>query len=175
MSHSSKNSGDGQFSNVMPVWKFCTLYLFTLGIYQLPWAHRQWKMIKERETANISAWFRAWFLPFYLYSLAQKTFAIAEEQGYRNKPSPFQVTFFYWIFIVLARLPDPFWLISIFSFIPLLTVLKAMNYYWEQQQPNLQVQESFTGREIVWVVVGVILWLLVFIGLLAGNSEPGGT
>jgi hypothetical protein len=67
------------------------------------------------------------------------------------------------------------WLISIFSFIPLLTVLKAINYYWEQQQPNLQIQESFTGREIIWVVAGVMLWLLVFIGFLAGSSEPSGT
>ena len=167
MNKSLTNLGDGQFSNIMPVWKFCTLYLFTGGLYQIPWAHKQWKMFKERETLNISAWFRAWFFAFYVYSLAHKSFAIAEEQGYRNKPSAFQVTFFYWIFIVLTRLPDPLWLISTFSFIPLLTILKAMNYYWEQQQPDLPIRESFTGREIVWIIVGVILWLLIFIGFLA--------
>ncbi|WP_088242382.1 hypothetical protein [Calothrix rhizosoleniae] len=166
MNQSIKNSENTQFSNVMPVWKFCTLYLFTGGLYQLPWAHKQWKMFKERETLNLSAWFRAWFFPFYLYSLAQKAFAIAEEQGYREKHSPFWVTLVYWIFLVLQTLPSVWGLISIFAILPLITVLKAMNYYWEQQQPDLPIQESFTGREIVWIIIGVILWLFIIIGLL---------
>ncbi len=161
-----------QVSNVQPIWKFCTLYLFTFGIYQLPWAHKQWKFIKERENLKISPWWRSWFLPFYLYSLSQKVFALAEEQGYRKKPSPFQVTLLYWIFIVLGRLPDPLWLIALFAFVPLLTVLKAINYYWEQQQPNIPINESFTGSEIVWIVFGVIFWLLVIIGLLIPSNTP---
>lgn len=87
-----------KFSHVMPIWKFCTLYIFTWGIYQLPWAHKQWKFIKEREHLNIRPWVRSWLLPFYLYSLCQKVFALAEEQGYRVKASAFQVT--------LLALPD---------------------------------------------------------------------
>lgn len=158
---------DGQFSHIMPVWKFCTLYIFTAGIYQLPWAHKQWKFIKERENLNISAWFRSWFLPIFLYNLAQKVFALAEEQGYREKRSPFQVTLLYWVFCVLYRLPDPLWLLSLLAFLPLLTILKAINFYWEQQQPNMPVQENFTKREIVWIGFGVILWLLVIIGWLS--------
>ncbi|RCJ19708.1 hypothetical protein A6770_06100 [Nostoc minutum NIES-26] len=159
-----------KFSHVMPIWKFCTLYIFTWGIYQLPWAHKQWQFIKEREHLNIRPWFRSWFLPFYLYSLCQKVFALAEEQGYRVKASPFQVTFFYWIFVVLTKLPEPWWLISFFSFIPLLTVVKALNYYWGQQQQHLPINESFTGREISWIIFGVVLWLLIIIGFL---SEGG--
>lgn len=159
-----------KFSNVIPIWKFCTLYIFTWGIYQLAWAHKQWKFIKERDNLNISPWLRSWFLPFYLYSLCQKAFALAEEQGYRSKPSPFQVTLVYWIFIVLTRLPDPLWLISLFTFLPLLTVVKAFNYYWTQQQPNLPINESFTGREIVWIMFGAILWLLIIIGFLASSE-----
>ncbi|MBW4627987.1 MAG: hypothetical protein KME49_21365 [Brasilonema octagenarum HA4186-MV1] len=149
---------NGELSNIMPLWKFCTLYIFTLGIYQLPWAHKQWKFLKERNNPKISAWFRSWFLPFYLYSLSQKLFALAEEQGYREKPSPFRVTFFYWIFYVLD-FHNSLQLVWLLSFIPLLTVLKAVNYYWQQQQPNIRVNESFTGREIVWMVFGVILWI----------------
>jgi len=159
-----------KFSNTIPIWKFCTLYIFTLGIYQLPWAHKQWKFIKERDHLNISPWLRAWFLPFYLYSLCQKAFALAEEQGYRSKPSPFQVTFFYWLLIILTRLPDPLWLISLFTFLPLLTVIRAINYYWAQQQPTLLTNQSFTGREILWIMFGVILWLLVIIGFLAYSN-----
>jgi hypothetical protein len=62
-------------------------------------------------------------------------------------------------------LPDPIWLISLFSFFPLLTVLKAANFYWEKEQPNLPLRTSWTGGEIAWTIFGVIFWLLVLIGL----------
>lgn len=156
-----------QFSHVQPIWKFCFLYIITLGIYQLPWSHKQWKFIKERENLKISAWGRSWFLPFFLYSLCQKVFALAEEQGYREKPSPFQITLFYWVFIILSRLPDPLWFISLFSFVPLLSILKAMNYYWEQKHHHLPKRTSFTGKEIIWIVFGVFLWFLVIYGMVA--------
>ncbi|MBW4574595.1 MAG: hypothetical protein KME08_04860 [Aphanothece sp. CMT-3BRIN-NPC111] len=167
MTSMNQSVDNQQFSNVQPIWKFCFLYIITFGIYQLPWAHKHWKFIKERENLKISAWFRSWFLPFFLYSLCQKVFALAEEQGYREKPSPFQITLFYWIFVVLSRLPDPLWLISLLSFVPLLSILKAINYYWEQKQQHLPKRTSFTGREIAWIVFGVIFWLLVIVGLLA--------
>lgn len=155
-----------QFSNVQPIWKFCFLYIITFGIYQLPWAHKQWKFIKERDNLKISAWGRSWFLPFFLYSLCQKVFALAEEQGYREKPSPFQITLFYWVFIVLSYLPDPLWLIGFLSFVPLLSILKAMNYYWEQKQRHLPKRTSFTRSEIIWIVLGAIFWFLVILGML---------
>ena len=39
---------------------------------RLPWVYNQWKIFRKRETLSITPWFRTWFLPFYLYALAQK-------------------------------------------------------------------------------------------------------
>jgi hypothetical protein len=175
-----------EFSNVQPIWKFCFLCIITVGIYQLPWAHKLWKFIKERDNLKISAWGRSWFLPFFLYSLCQNVFPLAEEQGYRKKYSPFQITLFYWFFIVLSRFHDPlslfYWfftvlsrfhgplsLIGLLSFVPLLSILKAMNYYWEKKQHHLPKRTSFTSREIIWIVFGVIIWFLVILGILAST------
>ena len=159
-----------QFSNVQPIWKFCFLYIITGGIYQLPWAHKQWKFIKERENLKISAWVRAWFLPFSLYRLCQRVFALAEEQGYREKPSPFVITLLYWVFMSSS---SNLWLrlLSLLSLVPLLSVLKAMNYYWEQKQHHLPKRTSFTGREIIWIVFGVILWFVVILVMLLPARE----
>jgi hypothetical protein len=170
MTESSKPIGQ-HFSNVMPVWKFCFLYIITLGLYQLPWCHKQWKFLKEKDNVNINPWLRAWFLPFTMYGLAKKIFVIAEKQGYRENPSAFQITLIYWFFNVLSNLPAPLSLIALFSCVPLLTILKAVNYYWEQQQPHLPVRESFTGREVTWIVFGAIFWLLVIIIGLLSPSE----
>ncbi|MDQ2099287.1 MAG: hypothetical protein QQW96_16785 [Tychonema bourrellyi B0820] len=165
MTESNKPIGQ-QFSNVMPVWKFCFLMIITFGLYELPWCHKQWKFLKDRENLNINPWVRAVFFLFTMHNLAKKVFVLAEKQGYRERPSAFQVTLIYWIFFILSFLPDPFWLISFFGVVPLLTILKAVNYYWEQEQPNLPVRKSFTGREVAWIVFGAILWLLVIIGSL---------
>jgi hypothetical protein len=100
-----------------------------------------------------------------LFWLAKRIFALAEEKGYPEKPSPAAITGLFWFFVVLSGLPDPIWLISLFSFFPLLTVLKAANFYWEKEQPNLPLRTSWTGGEIAWTIFGVIFWLLVLIGL----------
>lgn len=165
MSQYSQTGQIQQYSNIQPVWKFVFLYIITFGIYQLPWAHKHWKFLKEREGLKINAWLRSWFLVFTLFWLAKRIFALAEEKGYPEKPSPAAITGLFWFFVVLSRLPDPIWLISFFSFFPLLTVLKAANFYWEKEQPNLPLRTSWTGGEIAWTIFGVIFWLLVLIGL----------
>jgi hypothetical protein len=152
------------YSNVQPVWKFCFLYIITFGIYQIPWGHKHWKFIKEREGLKINAWFRSWILPFTLYWLAKRMFSLAEEKGYKEKPSPSMVAGLFWFFFVLSWLPEPLWLISFLSFLPLLTVLKAANFYWEKEQPNFPLRKSLTGREIAWTIFGVIFWFLVLLG-----------
>ena len=164
-----------QVSNVQPIWKFSFLSIITFGLYQIPWSHKQWKFIKEREKLNIRPWFRSWFLPFYLYSLCQKIFALAEEEGYRRRPSPFLITLIYWSLIILCQLPIPFKLIGLLTFLPLISILRAFNFYWERKQPNLPVRTSFTGREIVWIVFGAILWLPVLGVLLTATGSQSNT
>lgn len=175
MIESTQQTHNNQFSNVQPVWKFLTLYIITFGIYQIPWAHKQWKFIKEQENLNINTWVSALFLGFTLHNLSQKVFSLAEGQGYRRKYSPFQLTLLYWIFVPISRLPDPFWLISLLSFVPLIIILNAVNFYWKQKQPNLSTKNNFTGRELVLVVVGIIFWLLVLIGLFLPNDTQPAT
>lgn len=155
-----------QYSNIQPVWKFIFLYIITYGVYQIPWGHKHWKFIKEREGLKINAWLRSWFLPFTLFWLAKRIFALAEEQGYRKKPSPAAITSLFWFFVVLEALPGDFIsLISLLSFLPLLTLLKAVNFYWEKEQPNLPIRKFWTSGEIAWTVFGGIFWVFVLVRL----------
>ncbi|MEH2327359.1 MAG: hypothetical protein V7K32_28140 [Nostoc sp.] len=159
-----------QYSNIQPVWKFIFLYIITFGIYQIPWGHKHWKFVKEREGLKINAWLRSWFLPFTLFWLAKRIFALAEDKGYREKPSPAAITSLFWFFVVLKQLPNILGLLALLSFFPLLTVLKAVNFYWEKEQPNLQLRKSWTGGEIAWTVFGGILWVFILVGLFASTE-----
>ncbi|AKG21050.1 hypothetical protein [Calothrix sp. 336/3] len=166
------NISNNQYSPILPPWKFYTLSLFTWGFYQVPWAHKQWKYLKERENLNINPWLRAIFLPLYIYDLSQKAFALAEEEGYRKKYSPLQTTIFYWIFFFLLWWGgDTLSWVGLFSFLPLLRVLKTMNYYWQRQLPDLPVNESFTVREMIWIGFGVMLWLMIIYSGISGSSS----
>jgi hypothetical protein len=182
-----------QYSNIQPVWKFIFLYIITIGIYQLPWGHKHWKLVKEREGLKINTWLRSWFLPFTLFGLAKRIFALAEDKGYREKPSPAVITSLFWFFVVL-RLPNTIGLLFLFvllpntigllflfvlppnpiglpallvNFFPLLAVLKAANFYWEKEQPNLPLRKSWTGGEIAWIIFGGIFWVFLLIYLSA--------
>ena len=171
MNQYSQTAQIQQYSNIQPVWKFIFLYIITFGMYQLPWAHKHWKLVKEREGLEINAWLRSWFIPFTLFWLAKRIFALAEYKGYREKPSPAAITSLVWFFVVLGKLPNIIGLLLfLLTFFPLLTVLKAANFYWEQEQPNLPLRKSWTGGEIAWTIFGGIFWVLVLVELF-GSTE----
>ncbi|AFZ37943.1 hypothetical protein Sta7437_4479 [Stanieria cyanosphaera PCC 7437] len=147
-----------QFSNVMPIWKFCILYVITYGFYAYAWGHKQWKFLKDRENLNINCWLRSILFPFFMYGLYKKVFVVAEREGYRKKSSAFWGTVFYWSFgvVLLFSHND---LIGILSFLPLLPLLNAANYYWEQEQSHLPINTSFTIREVLWILFGIFSWI----------------
>ncbi|MFM6455027.1 MAG: hypothetical protein ACKPH7_24855, partial [Planktothrix sp.] len=61
-----------------------------------------------------------------------------------------------------------FFLLAFLSLIPLVSILKAVNYYWEQEEGGrLMIREGFTGGQVAWIVFGVLFWLLFLIGLFS--------
>lgn len=153
-------------SNVLTPWKFSVLFVFTIGLYQLPWAHKQWKAIKQRENLAIRPWLRSLLLPFYLYGLARRCFALAETYGYRQRPSALLITLLYWFFAYLYRFDNWLSYFGLLMLFPLLSIVRAANYYWQHEQPDLPINEGFNLREVTWIAVGVCLWLLVIYGTI---------
>jgi hypothetical protein len=86
---------------------------------------------------------------------------LAEEKGYRTEYSPFAVVALYVVLISLARLDNGVGTLSfLLSFLPLLTVVNATNYFWKQEEQNLPIRQNWTTGEVVWTVFGIIFWLL---------------
>ncbi len=101
-------------------------------------------------------------MPFYTYSLFKNIFALAEEKGYEKQYSTRLLAFVFIGFTTIIILPQPFSLISLFSFFPLITVLKAFNYFWQQEQPDLKERTRFSGGEIaILIICGIVIILLM--------------
>ena len=158
-----------EFSNVQPIWRFCFLYIITVGLYSIAWHHKQWTFIRNRGNLAIppGAWIRGIFSGFFIYLLCRRISALAEDRGYEKKLSAFGLTALVWFLGSLANLPDPFRLLTVLIVIPHIPILKAVNYYWEQEEkPSLPVRTNFTRGELVWVGIGAVLWIVTIIDIL---------
>jgi hypothetical protein len=110
---------------------------------------------------------RTIFSIFFLNSLFKRILEHAKEKGYDQSYSSISL-FIGFIFIgnVLSRLPDPFWLISIFSFIFIIPPFKALNFAKQNSTDFIVVEQtSFSGRQVVLMIFGLMFWALVLWGI----------
>lgn len=152
-----------QFSRILPIWKFILLSVITFGIYELYWFYKTWKFLKERNNLDISPFWRAVFSPLFAGSNAEHVLKLANEKNYTEKYSPTVIGISYFVLSALSRLPVPYLLISYLTFLPMIPIVKAMNFYWQKEKPDLPLK-NFSYWQIILIIFGVILFILVLIG-----------
>jgi hypothetical protein len=156
----SSVSENAKYSNQTPVWKFVFLSFISLGYYELYWMYKQWKFFKERNDLKIRPFWRSVLWLFFTYSLLKKISQFAEEIEYNKKFDAGFITFLYLGIYVFARLPDPIWIVCMFTSLALIIPVQVMNFYWSKEQPNLPLK-PFRWWEILLVLLLVIFTTLV--------------
>ncbi|WP_460894424.1 hypothetical protein [Rufibacter soli] len=160
-----------EYYHVQPVWKFAMLCMLTLGLYQIYWFYQNWRFVKEfEERDEIMPFWRSVFIIFFGQHLFSRVLLRAQEQNYQETYSSGWLMVAFFVLTVLSRLPDPLWLISVFSFLPLIPVLRARNFFFRTACPARSISSTFTAGEVACVVLGTILCGLVAIGLAAGDQ-----
>ncbi|NQT90231.1 MAG: hypothetical protein HQ558_03155 [Candidatus Omnitrophica bacterium] len=153
-----------QFSNAQPVWHLVCLCVLTLGVYQIFWFYRHWKFMMQHKQLNINPLARAIFGIFFVYPFFKNVHSIAEEEGYEKQYTDGMLATFYIVLCFVSALPDPYSMVGLFSFVPLIEGQKALNFYWKKQQPDLPMRTHFSKWEIVGMIFGGILLASVVIG-----------
>jgi hypothetical protein len=151
---------------VISIEKFIFLSIVSFGIYEIWWVYKVWKFYKQKEKSDIFPFARTIFSIFYLPSLFEKNLVFAQEKGYQDSYSP-QLLFGGFIGMnFLSRLPDPFWLISMLSFLLIIPPFKALNFALKNSTEFKVTEEtSFSSRQIALIVIGLIWWVLVIVAL----------
>jgi hypothetical protein len=111
---------DVMFHSVAP-WKFILLTLVTFGLYELYWCYKCWKYVQANGRPGIRPFWRAVFAPLWLYSLQKAINPTV------SKKRVMLIAVVYFIMGLVGNFPDPFWIISYLTFIPLLFVLREVN------------------------------------------------
>jgi hypothetical protein len=147
--------------------KFIILSVLTFGLYELWWIYKSWRFFKQKDMPEIQPAARALFSIFFLTSLFNRILQYAKENNYTESYNSFSLFIFFFLANLLSRLPEPYWLLSTFSFVFLLPSFKAFNYARKNStEYNVIEQDNFNARQIVLMLFGLIFWILVIMALL---------
>ena len=143
--------------------KLAFMSVITFGFYELYWFYKNWRAVEEQGKEKISPFWRTFFAPIFCYGLFKRVLISAQKQGYTESYSPGWLTVIYIVVLIMAspRMPDPLWLISFLSFIPLLTVQQAIGFNNFEVDSEHKKYDSFTNAEIIIIMIGITIWLCI--------------
>ena len=146
---------------------FIILNFFTFNLYSVWWAYKSWKFFNEKDFLDIQPALRALLGVIFLYSLLEKIKHFARSQGCQISYSSFLIYVGVVLFAVFSYLPPPFFLLAFLNFICYVPAVGALNAGILQSNDLLvEVQTSFNIRQKIILIIGGLLWSLVFFGLL---------
>lgn len=149
--------------------KLTVMSICTFGVYELYWFYRNWKLIRDRDHTDISPVWRAFFAPFWGFSLAAHIRDHADTHGIAHALRPAAAGGLYLVLSALAQLPDPYWLISILNFLPLLLIQNVAEDIGKATTLD-ERSKRLSAWNWVGIVAGGLFLLLIITDLLLLNS-----
>jgi hypothetical protein len=142
--------------------KLATLSLVTFGLYEIFWFYRNWKKLKARG-ADLMPIMRSIFAPLFSHALFR---AVQEEAGRRRvdytwRPGSMAIAFL--VLTAAWRLPDPWWLVCLFTFVPLMSVQGTINDLLGADGER-HMDSAYGPGAIVLILAGGIWLLLALFG-----------
>ena len=143
--------------------KLTVLSFCTVGLYDIYWFYKNWKVIKLRDRSSISPALRSLFGVFFCYSLFK---SMDKDLETLSGPtlSVGGLAAGWILLILLSRLPDPYWIVTMFSFLFLLPIQSSVNRLNQLVAPEADINARFGAWNIATVIVGGIFVALAIIG-----------
>lgn len=144
--------------------KLVVMSICTLGVYQIYWFYKNWRLVKERENSDIMPAMRAIFAYFFCYSLFKKIRDTAESQKLTVSFDASGMAAGWVIVSLLWRLPDPYWLITYANVFFIMHVQSVANAINRAANPDHDPNNRYSGWNIAAIVIGGIIFALAIIG-----------
>ena len=151
--------------------KFLLLTIATVGLYEIWWFYEHWRQVRNTTGARITPVARAIFSPIYCYALFNRVKNDLEDHGLYSKFSPGLLTVIYIGLLAAQQLPDPYWMVSLLSLLPLLAVQAGVNRLHYEVDPAYDRNGRFGLGGGAVLVVGGILWSLIFLGTFVPETR----
>jgi hypothetical protein len=102
--------------------KLTLMCVGTLGLYQIYWFYQNWRRLRDQEGIQVQPVLRAIFSVFFVYSLFRNVHEKAEDTRVDVGWSAGLLATVYILLSLAVRFPDPIWLVTFLSFVPMLPV-----------------------------------------------------
>lgn len=144
--------------------KFIFLSIISFGTYQIYWIYKSWKFFKQKDGLDIIPILKVLLFMFYINSLFEKIITYSEEKKYEMRYSSGALTYGLILINLSVRLPEPYWLLNIFSFIFIIPPFKALNFA-KRNSTEFEVieQYKFNWLQISLIVLGTIFWITLIL------------
>lgn len=172
---------DQQFYIVSPK-KFWVLFISTLGLYGIYWFYKNWALYRDATESNIWPVPRAIFSIFFTHSLFRNINKELEEKEPDANWGHAGLATFYVVITLFERVADKFVAQSLgdtaSTLLTLITIpVTAWIFYQAQLKINIvcdavggEDNANFTPANIVWIVLGALLWLVFFASIAVMQS-----
>jgi len=147
--------------HVVPLWRFALLSVLTCGAYGVYWFWKNWSQVKRADGSDIWPIPRALFAGFTYFSLITD---INTQLALRNAPSKLSTGLGIGFLVTgaLYRLPAPYWIVSLASFVFLIPAVNAITSL--ASQAAIANGAGWRVRHTLLVIVAVPIFLLGMVG-----------
>ncbi len=145
--------------------KLIVMSIFTLGFYEIYWFYKNWNHVKIRTRQKIRPFWRTVFAVFYCYSLFKQVQESVNSNDGRRDINPGWLALGYIVLYTTYNLPDPFWVVSLLSFLPLIPVQGAINNLHATVAPKADRNSNFSVANIVVIIIGGLCLVLATLGM----------
>jgi hypothetical protein len=151
---------------VVSTTKFVVMWICTASFYMIYWFYKHWKSIKQREMSNINPAARSIFSVFFVYSLFKNIRDEANRVEVKSVANVGMCAIGWILFNILGGISAAFFLLSFLSVLFAVPVQACANRINQHVAPDHDPNSTFTGWNIVLIVVGSILVVLAMIGIM---------
>jgi hypothetical protein len=151
------------------VLKLILMSLATLGLYEIYWFYKNWKCLHESFGDNVNAPVRAVFYPLTSYTLFKRIREQAAKAQLDGQLQSGLLALTVFAISALWRLPDPWWVVSLLGFFPLLPVQATVNELNRRLAPQAGTNSGFSAWNIAGLIVGGILLFMALVGAFIGE------
>lgn len=148
----------------MSLGKLVVMSLCTLGLYEIYWFYRNWYLQKAFRQEDVSPFWRAFFAPLFGFALFRNVRNEAERNRLRVGWSAGGMGLLFLVLSALYRLPDPYWLVCLLTFVPVLPVQRTINELNAASPRPARVNAEYSALNLVGIVVGGLFLLLAVVG-----------
>jgi hypothetical protein len=139
----------------MTISKLIVMSVFTLNLYELYWLFRNWSLLRTRLRRRLSPAWRAFFAPFWAFSLFGNVRSDAHEHGLPVAWSSAWLGLLYFALSFAYLLPEPYRILTILRFAAFLPVQATINARALREGERLD--RKYSGRHFVAIAFGTLM------------------